>query len=150
MTKEKMEEKIICLLGYCSEDVINSINNIFEDFARTNVCIPKGTNRHPYADVLHEWVEGATLEYLANLSGKMLEHKSSHFYLSADEYRIKPSEPVYEWQWCLMLKAKNEVTGYMASNNHLIDEEAKEWIQKSVNKEHFLPIKIEETKRVRQ
>ena len=27
----------------------------------SNVIIPKGINRHPFADVLHEWIEGAEL-----------------------------------------------------------------------------------------
>jgi hypothetical protein len=34
-----------------------------DKFLESNVCIAKGANRHPYADVLHALVEDSTLKY---------------------------------------------------------------------------------------
>ncbi|MHB8098043.1 MAG: hypothetical protein ACYDD5_00455 [Sulfuricurvum sp.] len=138
MTKEKMEEKIISLLGYCSEDLINSINDIFEEFTRTNVCIHKGANPHPYADVLHEWIEGACVVADSRIdsiySGRILEHCS----LTLDEtnYRIKPSEPVYEWQW-------EDDFSLVETKKFYTKLEIEETFNYKMNK-------IEETKRIRQ
>jgi hypothetical protein len=42
------------------------IKGFLDKFFESNVCIPKGTNRHPYADVLHEWVEGVEVEMCSN------------------------------------------------------------------------------------
>lgn len=63
------------------------------------IIIKKGENRHPYADVLHEWVEGRQVEcrYLANDS---FEWKNNLTLPSLDyEYRIKPSEPVVKYKY---------------------------------------------------
>ncbi|MHB8098171.1 MAG: hypothetical protein ACYDD5_01100 [Sulfuricurvum sp.] len=138
MTKEKMEENIICLLGYCNDNVINSINDIFEEFTRTNVCIHKGANPHPYADVLHEWIEGACVVADSRIdsiySGRILEHCS----LTLDEtnYRIKPSEPVYEWQW-------EDDFSLVETKKFYTKLEIEETFNYKMNK-------IEETKRIRQ
>jgi hypothetical protein len=66
-----------------------------DKFFESTICIPKGKNRHPYADELHQWVEGAEIQYLREGTWRW-EHSPSHFW---KELRIKPSEPVYEWQW---------------------------------------------------
>jgi hypothetical protein len=149
MTKEKMEEKIISLLGYCSEDLINSINDIFEEFTRTNVCIPKGENRHPYADVLHEWIEGAEIEWhsvdldknkvtrgvwYSEEGGISIRRPFSEYV----QYRIKPSDLVYEWQY------HSEIHGTELFTNFMTNDEFK-----NSTLLHTYWIKIEETKRVR-
>ena len=104
----------------------NNILPILNKFFSENICIPKGT------------------EVQLPISG------NGHVICNVDDLIIKPSEPTYEWQWYLMPKTTKEVMIYMASNSHLTDDEAKEWISKHVNIEHFLPIKIEETKRIRE
>jgi len=91
MKKEELLSQSITFSGYKCVS-ISRINEFFE----SNVCIPKGANRHPYADVLHAYAEGTEIEY-----------KSGHNWYSVTDfphqqnlkYRIKPSEPVYEWQW---------------------------------------------------
>ena len=75
---------------------LRNIREYLDEFFDSNVVIPRGDNRHPYADVLHEWVEDTSL---------CLESKQSQsdkgFYkvylFDGAEYRIKPSEPVWEW-----------------------------------------------------
>ena len=106
------------------------------EFFESNVYIPKGANRHPFADVLHEWIEGTKVEcrYLANDS---FEWKNNLTLPSLDyEYRIKPSEPVFEYQF-VYIKADNtaELTQFYT------DEETKDCQQW---------IKLEETKRERK
>ncbi len=73
-------------------------------FFESNVCVPKGINRHKYADVLHEWVEGSSMEIRYSIKDAAIQNqvhtKWISFNLSEnDEYRIKPSEPVCEWKW---------------------------------------------------
>lgn len=64
-------------------------------FFESNVCIPKGENRHPFADVLHEWVENQELKLETQLfDGSYLGDD----YIKNKHFRIKPSNPVYEWQ----------------------------------------------------
>lgn len=68
-------------------------------FFESNVVIPKGENRHPNADVLHEWVEDTT----KNIEVKLLSGGwATSKVLIGDEYRIKPSEPVYEYKVRMM------------------------------------------------
>jgi hypothetical protein len=146
MTKENLSKNIHALFDSIHGFTMLDIQAYLNEFFSQNICIPKGEKRHPYADVLHKWIEGAEIE------ARNSDNSYDWYYHGFDnlEYRIKPSEPTYEWQWCLMLKTTKEVTAYMASNNHLTDNEAKEWISKHVNVEHFLPIKIEETRRERK
>lgn len=69
---------------------------ILDLFFSQNVVIPKGKNRHPYADVLHEWIEGADIE--VKLEGIWTDYRCSREYIDKYEYRIKPSEPVYAYR----------------------------------------------------
>ena len=61
----------------------------------SNVIIPKGINRHPFADVLHEWIEGADIEF-AKSDGSYTDMPSVIEYF-CNEFRIKSKAgPVYE------------------------------------------------------
>lgn len=118
-------------VDYVSETIsLYDLKKFFE----SNVCTPNGTNRHPYADVLHEWIEGAEIE------GKPIEGMwmslCNASVLHQDEYRIKPLDPVWEYQF-VYIKADNtaELTQFYT------DEEAKDCQQW---------IKLEETKRERK
>lgn len=67
---------------------------LFNEFFSEHVVISKGTNRHPYANVLHEWAEGIEVQH--SFDGvTWLDTDKTAFVIR----RIKPSEPVYEWQW---------------------------------------------------
>lgn len=90
MTKEEFIRRIK------TDEETLTIQQVDELF-NSSVIIPKGANRHPYADVLHEWIEGAKLEYkyFDEWSGISTVLES----FSAGEYRIKPPEPIFEYQW---------------------------------------------------
>lgn len=108
-----------------------------DKFFRENIVIPKGENPHPYAGVLHQWVEGADIQYKGChedwLNKGQLDQQT--------EYRIKPSETVYEWQWIVIFHGQasfvnagkfcsvGDISNYKNYNNY---------------------IKLEETKRVRK
>ncbi len=90
--------------------------SVIKNFFESNVCIPKGENRHPYADVLHEWLEDTTLEIQGS-------YKESNFWKPISDflqkqYRIKPSEPVYEWQY-----AYRDYDDNVVISDYLTDDE---------------------------
>lgn len=67
-----------------------------DKFFSQNACIPKGENRNPDADVLHEWIEGAEIEVSPDnwyWDKYPMFNSPMHF---QNKYRIKPSDPVYE------------------------------------------------------
>lgn len=116
--------------------VLRKINEFFE----SNICIPKGTNRHPYADVLHVALEGnGTLEARSQINPS---HSWKYAWKYATlpskdlEYRIKPTELVYEW-----LYYDDEYGEPRLSKSYLTKEEAFNfnWVKR-----------IEETKRERK
>jgi len=98
MTKEKLIEKCFHI---CDNKKISSdaeyLASTMRKFFESNVCIPKGENRHPYADVMHEWVEGVPCEIKMKFYWDDLTTFKELY--DGDILRIKPSEPVYEWQW---------------------------------------------------
>lgn len=92
MTKEKLIETIKAYSSDLSDDVTHDLYKFFSQ----NVCIPKGENRHEYADVMHAKAEDIHLP---------IQFKEKHdaefqdtIYPAWDiktEYRIKPSEYTY-------------------------------------------------------
>lgn len=138
MTKEDLHDE---LTNIETEYGLNPTDtfNILEKFFESNVCIQKGKNRHPYADVLHEWIEGAEIE------GKPAEgiwmSLCNASTLHQDEYHIKPSEPIYEWQWY------RQVDGKVIDWSETFRTEQETSIRFDKPKEWY---KFEETKRARQ
>jgi hypothetical protein len=136
MTKEALLQKLEELdnkFGIYASDVKELIDVLFEQ----NVVIPKGSNRHPYADVLHVWIEDAVIEFEDDRGYWFQENSPSYYW--RHKLRIKPKEPVYEWQYVFILDGlDNTLTEY------LTDEEAD-----SING-IGAKIKIEETKRERK
>jgi len=131
MTKKELYECYHNHLGIpCIEE------QALDKFFDSNVIIPKGANRHPYADVLHQWLEGVDIQ--VKLDNEWSDYKCSLDYIKAYQYRIKPQEPVYEWQWYYL----NE-QGYAVidSGGHMTDDEV------PPNPKRY---KIEETKRERK
>lgn len=136
MTQE--QAKFVDEFIYLASKNTYRARSLAEGFFASNLCIPKGENRHPYADVLHEWIEGAEIEaeeevYLEP-SYSLLP--SAIEYLNDSSYRIKPSEPIFEYQF-VYIKADNtaEITQFYT------DEESKDCCQW---------IKLQETKRERK
>lgn len=95
MTKEELIEKI----NNCThwEDVRPIIEKLYEQ----NVVIPKGKNRHPDADVWHEWVEGR-IEGVFKYPYGSHRGIAKHIFTEYSDFKIeefKPLEPMYEWMW---------------------------------------------------
>lgn len=107
---------------------------ILDKFFESNICIPKGENRHPYADVLHEWVEGKQIELFNDDHWVNIEDIKYPWH--GDEYRIKPIEPIYEWQWYKIIDGK--VVAYSNQDDFMTEDEAPDFWSK-----------FEETRRIR-
>lgn len=130
MTKEDILEAVAL-------DVF-SLVQILDEFFSQNVVIPRGENRHKDADIIHAYAEGlAEIEVLR--SEGWTEFKQSGMCLCiGDEYRIKPSEPVYEWQWSYTVQGIK-----LISNEFMTECEVRRFIDTPFTK-------VEETKRVRE
>jgi len=140
MTKEELIENITRMVNYGRDPELAI--SLINEFINSNVCIPKGENRHPFADVIHEWVENTKLR-LENKVSSDDSFSNCYPFGTSVKYRIKPSEPVYEWQW----KFKNPSSsatwdGYTIYGT---DEESKKFMMG-----WMLYEKDEETKRIRQ
>jgi hypothetical protein len=78
-------------------------------FFESNICIPKGENRHPYADELHSYIEGLQIQqqFIGSDIWYDMATAISHF---EAKYQIKPKKPVYEWQYIIIYNGKATVT----------------------------------------
>jgi hypothetical protein len=146
------------------EDLLNlvkSYNNIPSDisdnmyhdlvtFFENNTVIPKGVNRHPDADILHELVEGAdlvetTIRFLdfdggIDKTNKDIKDVRDIFPYS---YNIKQQKPTYEWQWSYQ-EPKDctfDMSGYMTDD---------EFCESGLNHPKFNSQREERTKRIRK
>jgi len=68
-----------------------------QDWMTDKKIIKRGLQPHPCADVLHEWIEGAIMEQKFSKWHKTVS--AIDLFKNADDLRIKPSEPIYEWQF---------------------------------------------------
>ena len=161
MTKEELlqDERIFSAAnGDVSYIPLHSLDKFFSQ----NVVIPKGQHRHPYADVLHEWIEGTTkcLEVL-------FREMDDEGYTGVDEwkrcnaiptilpltlqYRIKPKGPVYEWQWVYGLRGLDSRAAHVSP--HLTKEEFIKYLNdrnSAYTSGYYFYHVIEETKRERK
>jgi hypothetical protein len=92
MTKEKLITNIMSYLGYCDGATLDRINENFDEFFSQNICIPKGNNRHPDADVFHEAMEdlSKTIQFEDGHNGK--DWTDLHIAIDR-KHRIKPQAP---------------------------------------------------------
>lgn len=77
------------------------VHNLIE-FFESNACTQRGANRHPYADIWHQAFEGAEIQKLDEhvmLMSMPPQQKWDNVSLPTGTYRLKPNNPVYEWQW---------------------------------------------------
>lgn len=104
MTQQELISSFSEYHVFSKDDILKRISKFLE----SNVCIPKGENRHPYADVLHKWVEDMTLplEWYNDTYDSKEHHgfikQSDNLLRINKQYRIKPHEPVYEYQWLVL------------------------------------------------
>lgn len=141
MTKEELLNKKFSIADFGErKDALyfSDLMSLFE----SNVVIPKGENRHKNADIIHAYAEGlAGIEVLRS-EGWAKFKQSGMCLCIGDEYRIRPSEPVYEWQLyrisngCPYVIKRDDVFP-----SYFTDEE----IEKVMG-----AVKFEETKRIRQ
>lgn len=124
MTKEELiknstwVDETRCSMIYMSD---------FKMFLESNVCIPKGETRHPYADEWHQVLEGAKFQ----------------------SYN-QTKEPEYEWQILVTREDKDNMTSSTTiySGEYFTDNEM---LIKATSMAGFESYqRIEETKRVRQ
>ena len=121
------------------------------DFRESNVIIPKGINRHPFADVLHEWIEGADIEFVKSV-GSYTDMFSAIDYFCM-EFRIKSQlnpEPVYEWQWLTFNSHDNSVRDFLNYAKFMTELEASTHYAERINTGIYKIAKIEKTKRLRK
>ena len=138
MTKENLRDL------FCKQ--LNSSQHwgdlsIFDEFFDSNVVIPRGLQPHPYADVLHEWIEGGKVEVYSKLRETWRDAGRDCIY--EGEYRIKPSEPVWEYQYLITTMfgaSENKLSKFITDDEFAImaRSRSEDWI------------KIEETKRWRK
>lgn len=101
MTKEDLIWKILHYFDATTKQERVDVMEMFDQFSSQNVVIPIGENRHPYADVLHEWVEG-NKECVFKYPYGQHRGIAKHIFTEYGNFQIeefKPKEPVYEWQW---------------------------------------------------
>lgn len=115
------------------------IHGIINKFFEVNVVIPKGENRHPYADVLHQWIEGAEIQNQYN-NGAFTTVEDAKNMLSSS-YRIKP-QIVYEYLWMDLITPD---TYECANGKHMTEDEASRYFYQSDT--YF---RVNETKRIRK
>lgn len=114
-----------------------------QDWLSDKKVIKKGLQPHPYADVLHEWVEGADI--VADCDGKHFSDVASSKTKLSGKYSlkvcIKLQEPVYEWQTYYIdaVTRKLVVVKRDSTDDYFLDWEIPE---------HH--IRVEETKRERK
>lgn len=135
MTKEELLKKIdICGIDNIA---ITGIKHSIKQFFESNVVIPKGANHHPNSDALHIAIESnGEIELEICFENRTDFQPYSYRNNPKDIIRIKPHEPIYEWQW--ITNTGNNF--YCISDKHLTEYEAN-----TTNS-----IKIEESKRERK
>lgn len=143
MTKEELYNKFKYKTGWLNE------KEILDEFFKDKVIIQRGENRHPYADVLHEYAENLECAIEECHNGKWHDIRIQDGLFNHCKYRIKPKEPIYEWQWAYMHTDmdyyKMVVTNGITPKAYFVDENE---VRKYCNAEKVW--KIEETKRERK
>jgi len=141
MSKEDLYAKI----GSGSANTVSfsdAIKNVLDKFFESNVCIPKGNGRHIHADVMHAFVEGVKIQFKEKHEHDFRDTSYPAWDINS-EYRVKPSEPIYEWQCIYKPSAETEyrLTSFMSQG------EIMEW--KSKHGSVWNICYLEETKRIR-
>lgn len=119
MTKEEFIKPILEMVNFGGD--IELAKKLFNEFFEANVCIPKGENRHSYADVLHEWIEGKNI--VASEDRKHFHDVSSaKSKLNGKYYINKCNKKIYEWQFRAEDESVIVVTKFMTEDELLIDD----------------------------
>lgn len=144
MTKEDVYNKVN---EYVRDGGINypfhSIIEVLDEFFNSNVVIPKGANRHPYADVYHAIAEGITCEW-KDPTGS--DKWNEYVVQTGIAFRIKPSEPKYEYQWVYGQRG-NSSRSVRLSEHCTIDELFTKFTD-DIDVYFYMP--VDETKRERR
>jgi hypothetical protein len=97
------------------------IEQQLDEFFESNVCIPKGENRHPDADAIHQLAERTlTVEIKSNEPDGTWGIEGINDFL----YRIKPSDPIYEYLYEMWIPSKNALPTMHINGPYCTDDEA--------------------------
>jgi hypothetical protein len=135
------KEKLLEVAWFNREDETYTMQSKdLKEFFSQNVVIPKGENPHSDAEVIHLLAENMSLQVESNIHETTW--KPQQAICKEVAYRIKPSEPIFEWQWDT--KLPDETWSYYKESDktHFTDDEigaAANWL-----------CKVEHTKRIRQ
>ena len=128
MTKGKLMSMFDSNSGMGNISIKTAIR-LLNEFFDSNICIPKGDNRQQYADEIHAYAEGnndvlVTGNYMGiGYMGCPIKNTMIHEQLKVFHLAIKPSDPIYEWQWKYRLT--NNHTEWIGYTKHYTDEEVK-------------------------
>lgn len=99
-TLKDLLESYVSSIDGIQQYSVDSVLQLIEAYHDVNVVIPRGTNRHPFVDVLHAKLENSLLELeVAETFGKYRDCNTINLCDYTLKYRMKPSEPVYEYIW---------------------------------------------------
>jgi hypothetical protein len=112
MTKEELYAE---LYNCETEHGLNptDVYNLLQKFFESNVCTFKEINRHPYADILHHWVEGVDIQQ--NVGGHWFAIGNINRIFTDGKLKIKSQNPIkepdiYEWKWAIIFDDKATIT----------------------------------------
>jgi hypothetical protein len=111
MTKEELFDSFSKYHVFSNNEVCKRLEKFFD----SNVCITKGKNRHPHADVFHAYAEGTTCQF--HYEG---DDWDDWMVNNAIEYRIKPSKPTFEYKVCMYFQdgSYEHTNRYFTVNEH--------------------------------
>lgn len=124
MSYEKLYNKLCEYAINDNSPLADDVKVVLKEFFKANVCIPKGENRHPYADVLHQWAEDTSKRIEQSNNGKFMWF-GTPLPIECNELRIKPSEPIYVWRW-IDIENEDEAQ-YVNGGEFMTEEEAKKY-----------------------
>ena len=79
--------------------------------------------RHKHHKVIKAWADGAVIE--GNDGYGWFEPKDPRFF-NHIEYRVKPAEPVYEWQWAYYTR---EFLTWIVTDCHMTKSSAEDFFR---------------------
>jgi hypothetical protein len=140
MTKEELFDSFSRYHVFSNDEIYKRL----EKFFNSNVVIPKGENRLPFADAVHEWIEDTDKElgFFDGEHWRDLHSLPIRNVVIQAEYRIKPQEPTYEYLW-LDLRTPDDF--YCPTSKYMTENEAEAYFRPS-----HTWFKVLETKRIRE
>jgi len=106
MTKEQLYN------SFNDCETFEKITEYLDEFFKDKVIIQRGENRHEFSDVLHSYFENTNLSLQYFEEGQWFNTQMKEL-----QFRIKPCEPLFEYQWV------SNANGFEVRTAHVTDEE---------------------------